>query len=264
MNFGEKLSVKKVYTNTVRYILTHIKGYLFLTFFYFLGSCLSTLLGYNFIRLILLYLLLYFAAGLYYKQTFLTDVKIFLRASLRFLTAVVMFLMSLLFSTFCINALLEFVRSTLLGGEVGVHLIIGSVTWLLGKYAFIFLLLVVFMFIPSFAFISEISGKSRSVINAYAKTKGNVIRIALIISLACISMLLVIAVFAYTNPFISNLAYSAALVFNTIIYFKMYDFFYNIPQAKRIKKAKEDKEKPETKAKEAVIKETEEEKTNAD
>lgn len=263
MNFGEKLSVKKVYTNAAKYILTHIKGYLFLTFFYFLGSCLPTLLGlnsYNFVRLILLYLLLYFAAGLYYKQAFLTDAKLFLHATLRFLTAIVMFLMSLLLPSFCINLVFEFARNTFLGGETGVNLLVNSITWQIIKYVFIFLLMVTFLLIPSFAFISEISGKSRSVINAYVKTKGNIIRIAFVIFLAILSMILVMTIFAYANPYISNLAYSGALVFNTIIYFKMYDFFYNISQTKRPKKTKENKDK----AKEASVKENKEEIENAD
>ena len=237
MNFGEKLSVKKVYANAIKYVATHHKGFLFLTIFYYLESLIPSINIY--LRLFCIYLLLYFAAGLYYKQQILTDTNTFLHASLRFLTAIVLFLVSMLLSSFCINQILEFIRDSFVNGEMFIDKIVGCDAWLVGKYVFIFFLLIIFLLIPSFAFISEISGKSRSVINAYVKTKGNLHKIALVVVFAVMLTWLTMAIFAYVNPYIAQVAYTMALVFGTIVYFKMYDFFYNIPQNKWNVKVKE-------------------------
>ena len=261
MNFGEKLSIKEVYSNAGKYVLAHTKGFLFLVIFYFIGSLIPLLIGINaywLVRLIYFYLLLYFAAGFYYKQQFLWDLPLFWHAGLRFLTAATMFLLSMLLSTFCINITLGFIRNSLFGGNLGVHLLMDSITWQICKYLFIFLLLITFFLIPSFAFISEISGKSRSVINAYVKTKGNIIRIALVAFCSLLLMFVIMAAVSFLTPYMAELVYAFIIVFLTIVYFKMYDFFYSIPQSKRVSKTK-----PEEKKNAATVKSSLKEEENA-
>lgn len=236
----EKLSVKKVYRNAYRYVTSHLFAYAFLSVFYFLGSLAPMFIGatsFRVVFLVYIYLFFYFAAGFYYKQQILKDKEVFIAAGLRFLTAVVMFLSAILASTVVINFLLYFVKEALpTGGEVVVSLILGSVFWLVGKYLFIFMLFVVFFIVPSFTFVSEITGKSRSLLNAYAKTKGNFIRIGMTAAVAFIILLCMMIALNFVNPIVAEMVRSGILAFISIVYFKMYDFFYNIPFGKRNKK----------------------------
>lgn len=238
----EKLSVKKVYRNAFRYVTSHLFAYGFLSVFYFLGSLAPMVIGatsfsFRVVHLLYIYLFFYFAAGFYYKQQILKDKELFVAAGLRFLTAVVLFLTSILASTVAINFLLYFVKEALpTGGEVLVSLILGSVFWLVGKYLFIFMLFVVFFIVPLFTFVSEITGKSRSLLNAYAKAKGNFIRIAMTAIASFVILLVTMIVLTFVNPIVAELVRSLILAFISIVYFKMYDFFYNFPLNKRGKK----------------------------
>lgn len=236
----ERLSIKKVFKNAVRYVIRHLFAFLFLTIFYFLGSLLPMLIGLSSFKVATLlvmffysYIFFYFAAGCYYKQQILLDRQAFFAASLRFLTAILLFLASILLSSFMINLVLSFIKSSFMGGEAIIFLILHSLQWLIGKYLFIFLLFIIFFIIPSFAFISEITGKSRSILAAYAKTKGNVIKIAIVAAFCFALLLLTMGIFAWANPFVATLARAIILVFITIVYFKVYDFFYKLPQNKK-------------------------------
>lgn len=236
----EKLSVKKVYRNAYRYVTSHLFAYVFLSVFYFLGSLAPMFIGatsFRVVFLVYIYLFFYFAAGFYYKQQILKDKEVFIAAGLRFLTAVVMFLSSILASTVVINFLLYFVKEALpTGGEIVVSLILGSVFWLVGKYLFIFMLFVVFFIVPSFTFVSEITGKSRSLLNAYAKTKGNFIRIGMTAAVAFIILLCMMIALNFVNPIVAEMVRSGILAFISIVYFKMYDFFYNFVVLKTARK----------------------------
>lgn len=260
MNFGEKLLVKKVYVNALEYVATHVKGFLFLTFFYYLTSLLPVTNIY--LHLISLYLLLYFAAGLYYKQKILLDRHVFINASLRFITAIMLFITSMLLCSLGINIFIHIFGALFSNGSALLTKIIESTAWIVIKYLFLFFLLIAFFLIPSFAFISEISGKSRSVIGAYAKTKGNFHKIGLIILIAVTLTWLLMAIFAFVNPYIAQLVYTTALVFGTIVYFKMYDFFYSIPQKKRVTKSKAKETESKTDSSKTV--KTEEETSHVD
>ena len=232
----EKLSIKKVYNNAVKYTTNHLFAFAFLVFFYFLGSLLPMLIGTTSFKVLMIpyyYLFLYFAAGFYYKQQILWDRGIFCHAALRFLTAILLFLAAILISTFGINLVLNFIRVTFFGGEAVVFVILHSLTWQVLKYLFIFMLFIVFFVVPSFAFISEITGKSRSLLNAFVKVKGNFCRIALVVLSAMSFTLVTLYVFRFLPFYMTELMRDVVLVFMTILYFKIYDFFYTIPQNRR-------------------------------
>lgn len=232
----EKLSVKKVYRNAYRYVESHIFAFIFLTIFYFLGSLLPMFFGsssFKIISLFYTYLFFYFAAGCYFKQRLLWDKEIFLTAGLRFLTAVVLFFLSIFVATLFINFGIYFIKLIFPQGSGFVEAVFNSTPWLLGKYAFIFVLFTAFFMIPSFAFISEITGKNRSLLMTYAKTKGNFWRITAVTAVAFIMLLLVMTALTYVHVMLASLVRAAILVFVSILYFKMYDFFYNWPQNKK-------------------------------
>lgn len=252
----DKLSVKKVYANAVKYTAGHLFAFAFLVIFYYLGSLLPMLIGTTSFKVLMIpyyYLFLYFSAGFYYKQQILLDKEVFLHAGLRFLTAILLFLAAILLSTFAINLVLSFIRVSFFGGEALVFVILHSLTWQVLKYLFLFLLFVAFFIVPSFAFVSEITGKSRSLLTAYAKTKGNILRIAVVVLFSLFSMLLALYIFRFLTPYITEFIRDVVLVFITISYFKMYDFFYKVPQSKRkTEKAAQTDDKTDDKKEEEI------------
>lgn len=239
----EKLSVKKVYRNAYRYIASHLFAFLFLTVFYFLGSLLPMFIGttsFAIISPLLYYLFFYFAAGCYYKQQILWDKAIFITAGIRFIVAIGLFLTSILVASFAINVGIYFIRSFFsLSNEDFLNVILGSVFWLLLKYSFIFILFIVFFVIPSFAFVSEIAGKNRSLLTTYVKTKKNIFKIAMVALLALLLLILTMIILSKTNFLITSFVRAVVFVYVSILYFKMYDFFYELPQNKRSKKPEE-------------------------
>lgn len=236
----EKLSVRKVYRNAYRYVLSHVFAFLFLTVFYFLGSLLPMFVGAELFKVIspvYTYLFFYFAAGCYYKQQILWDKQIFIMASVRFLIAVALFLTSIVMSSILINSLIYFARLLFPMVNTGIsEMILGSATWLLGKYTFIFVLFILFFMVPSFAFVSEITGKNRSLLTTYAKTKGNLTKVGAVALGAFFILLVAMFILSRVNFLITTFVRASVLVYISILYFKMYDFFYGLPQNKREKK----------------------------
>jgi len=231
----EKLSVKKVYANAVKYTAGHLFAFAFLVIFYYLGSLLPMFIGTTSFKVLMIpyyYLFLYFAAGFYYKQQILWDRKIFYRAGLRFLTAIVLFLAVCQLCLFALNHITNFIRVTFLGGEAIVFVIGHTLSWQIFRCLFFFLLFISFFVVPSFAFVSEITGKSRSLLASYVKTEGNILRIAIVVLFALFFVVLSLYIFRFLPPYITELIRDVVLVFITIAYFKMYDFFYKAPPAK--------------------------------
>lgn len=251
----EKLSVRKVYRNAYRYVASHLFAFLFLTVFYFLGSLLPLFVGEapgQAISLIYMYVFFYFAAGCYYKQMLLWDKKVFLTAGLRFLTAAVLFLCALFFSGIVINSGLYFVRMAFPEyGSVVLNAILESVPWLMAKYLFIFMLFVAFFIVPSFAFVSEITGKNRSLLTTYAKTRGNLFKIGLASFAAFALMVAAMVALTYVNIIIAAVARAGVLAFISILYFKMYDFFYNFARLRSEANSKRSVSKSERALKQA-------------
>ncbi|MCM1324484.1 MAG: hypothetical protein NC218_10200 [Acetobacter sp.] len=236
----EKLSVRKVYRNAYRYVVSHWFAFLFLTVFYFLGSLLPMIIGdaaFKIVSLVYTYLFFYFAAGCYYKQQILWDKHIFMAAGVRFLAAIVFFLTSIVLSTVLINVGIYFFRSFFpnIGGDI-LDAIFGSALWLIGKYAFIFVLFAVFFIVPSFAFVSEITGKNRSLLTTYAKTKGNLWKIGGVAFGAFFILMIAMFILSRAHFLVATITRAAVLVYISILYFKMYDFFYGLPQSKRLRK----------------------------
>ncbi len=235
----EKLSVRKVYRNTYRYVLSHLFAFAFLTIFYFTGSLLPILLGassFKLISLIYMYIFFYFATGCYFKQQILWDKQLFIAASIRFLTAVFIFLFSIFVASLAINFAIAFVKDIF--GELGFAItkaILGGPWWLLGKYICIFLLFVTFFIVPSFTFVSEITGKSHSLLFAFSKAKGSLVSIAVTAFTALAALILIMFLLTFVNIYVAAVARAALLAFVSILYFKMYDFFYNFPQNKKDK-----------------------------
>lgn len=236
----DKLSVRKVYRNAYRYVLSHWFAFLFLTVFYFFGSLLPMFIGVSSFKAVsplYTYLFFYFAAGCYYKQQILWDRHIFVAAGVRFLLAIGLFMTSIVMATLVINVGIYFLRVGFpaIGGNV-LDVILGSVGWLLGKYAFIFVLFIIFFMVPSFAFVSEITGKNRFLLTTYTKTKGNLFKIGLVALGALVLLLLAMALLSQAHFLLVALVRAGILVYISITYFKMYDFFYGLPQNKREKK----------------------------
>ncbi len=235
----EKLSVKKVYRNTCRYIAGHPFAFAFLTVFYFAGSLLPLFTGalsYKILSLLYTYLFFYFAAGCYYKQQILWDRHIFIAAGIRFATAGALFLTALCVTSIAINFAIYFFKLSF--PENGAQLIeaaAGGVMWTLGKYVVIFTLFIAFFIVPSFAFVSEITGKNRSLFVTYAKTRGSFIKIAAAVSGAFVMLIGAMLLLTQVNIIFAALARAGILTFICILYFKMYDYFYNIPNKKRPK-----------------------------
>lgn len=188
------------------------------------------------VSLIYTYLFFYFAAGCYYKQQILWNREIFFAAGVRFLMAVGLFLTSIVMATLVINSGIYFFRISIpASGEV-LDSIFGSALWLIGKYAFIFVLFTIFFIVPSFAFVSEITGKNRSLLTTYAKTKGNLGKIGLVALGAFIFLMIAMMLLSRAHFLIATIVRAAVLVYISILYFKMYDFFYGFPQTKRLRK----------------------------
>lgn len=242
----EKLSIKKVYLDALRYVATHLGAFAFLTVFYYLGCLMPMFIGmtpYKILMIPYYYLFLYFAAGCYYKQQILWDRKIFFTAGIRFLTAVLLFAAILSLISYLINLGFGFISDSLLGGKLVVGLIIKSATWQVIKYFLMFILVIVFFVIPSFAFVSEISGKNRSLLMTYVKTKGNIIQISMIIFIASVVLFFItLLLIQFIPPILVELTRTILLVFYSIVYFKMYDFFYCSPVPDKPNKTKKDGE----------------------
>lgn len=240
----EKLSVRKVYRNAGRYVGGHLPAFAFLTVFYFIGSLLPMLFGQPSFQLLSLicmyfymYLFFYFAAGFYFKQQLLWNKKIFLAAGSRFLTAVFLFLSSIFLTSLGINTLIYLLKTVFAdNGDMIVRTLLNSPAGLIVKYLVIFLLFIVFFIIPSFAFISEITGKGRSLMTTYAKTKGNLPQIALVAlgAFAAFALLLAVLVcLTATGIWITAIIRAGFFAFVSILYFKMYEFFYTYPVGRR-------------------------------
>lgn len=245
----EKLSVRKIYRNTCRYIASHSFAFAFLTVFYFLGSLLPLFTGalsYKILSLVYTYLFFYFAAGCYYKHQILWDKHIFINAGIRFATAGALFLTALCVASIAINFGIYFFKLSFPNaGETLIETVAGGVVWTLGKYAVIFMLFVAFFIVPSFAFVSEITGKNRSLFVTYAKTKGNLLKIAAAVLGAFVILISTMLALTQVNIILAALVRASILTFICILYFKMYDYFYNIPNKKRPKTIKQENDKPE-------------------
>lgn len=225
----EKLSVLKVYRNAYRYVASHLFAFAFLTTFYFICSLLPMLIGVTFFRIlfpICLYLFFYFATGCYYKQTLLWNKDVFVATGVRFLTAGAVFLLALIISSLLMNFCIHFVMSTIPATGVFFGLLFASPFWIVLKYACIFMLFIIFFIIPSFAFVSEITGQDKSLLVTYIKTRGNIIRIALVVAVALIFLCCMMFLLTFVSIITASLVRSMVLVFICIMYFKMYDFFY--------------------------------------
>lgn len=233
----EKLSVRKVYRNTCRYIAGHPFAFIFLTVFYFLGSLLPLFTGalsFKVLSLIYTYLFFYFAAGCYYKQQILWNRQIFIAAGIRFATAGILFFIALCMTTLAINFGIYFFKMTFSDNGVAMlDAVTNGITGTLGRYIVIFLLFTTFFIVPSFAFVSEITGKNRSLLMAYSKTKGSLLKISAAVLSAFIILIGVMLVLTHVNVILAAFFRAGVLTFICILYFKMYDYFYNIPQKKR-------------------------------
>lgn len=240
----EKLSVRKVYRNAYRYVLSHLFAFAFLTIFYFTGSLLPLLLGapsFKLVSLVYMYIFFYFATGCYYKQQLLWDKQLFIAASIRFLTAVFIFLFSIFVASLAINFCISFVKDIF--GDVGFAVtkaLLNGPWWLVAKYICIFALFITFFVVPSFTFVSVITGKSHSLLSAYSKTRGSLTHIAVTAFLAFSVLLLLIFLLTFVNVYVAAVARAALLAFISIVYFKMYDFFYIYPYSKNAQSLKRD------------------------
>ena len=179
---------------------------------------------------IYIYLFFYFAAGCYYKQQILLDKDIFFSATLRFISAIVLFVIALLVASFAINLGINFIKISIgTSFDNFLNMALGSYIWQIGKYVCIFLIFITFFLIPSFSFISEITGKNKSLFVTYIKTKGNILRISFVTFISFVLMVCLMLLLANINIWLASFVRSIIFVFISILYFKMYDFFYLFP-----------------------------------
>ncbi len=226
----EKLSVWKIYRNSYRYLVSHLFAFAFLTIFYFIGNVLPILFGihsgflYSVFTVIYAFIFFYFAAGCYFKQQLLFNRKIFIASGIRFFLAVALFLIALLVANFLIN--FSILNISVSFGNDFIDWLLNSYIWLIGKNLFILFLFVSFFIIPSFAFVSEINAKNKSLLMTYIKTKGNIFRICLVVFIAFFLLLLIMFLMSYLNIILAAFLRSVVFVYISLLYFKMYDFFY--------------------------------------
>ena len=238
----EKLSVWKIYRNAYKYLVSHLFAFAFLTIFYFIGSVLPVLVGissgflFDIFTTVYIFTFLYIASGCYFKQQLLFDKKVFIASGIRFFTAIALFLIALLVASFVINIVISFINISF--GMDFVNLMLGSYIWLFCKYLFILFLFVTFFLVPSFAFVSEINGKNKSLLVTFAKTKGNLFRICGVVLIAFLLLLFVMFLMSYVNVVVASLLRSIILVYISLLYFKMYDFFYIFHQQHKMTKIK--------------------------
>ena len=145
-----------------------------------------------------------------------------------------LFLAAILICTFGINIALSLTRHLFADASDFIYAVLNSSIWQIIKYLFIFWLFIIFFLIPSFAFLSEITGKNRSTLTAFAKAKGNIVKISVVAAIAFALMycLVVVCFFLKVNVLAAEFIRDIALVFMTVVYFKMYDFFYKVTQNK--------------------------------
>ena len=226
----EKLSVWKIYRNSYRYLVSHLFAFAFLTIFYFIGNILPILIGihsgflYSVFTAIYAFVFFFFAAGCYFKQQLLFNKEIFIASGIRFFLAVALFLIALLVANFLINFSILNISASF--GNNFIDWLLSSYIWLIGKNLFILFLFVLFFIIPSFAFVSEINAKNKSLLVTYIKTKGNVFRICLVVFIAFFLLLLIMFLMSYLNIILAAFLRSVVFVYISLLYFKMYDFFY--------------------------------------
>ena len=227
----EKLSVWKIYRNAYRYLISHLFAFAFLTIFYFIGSLLPILIGvgggfiHNIFATFYIFIFFYFAASCYFKQQLLFDKQIFLASGVRFITAVVFFVIALLIGSYVINLSISFVGFLPIG-KAFIGWISDTFVWFIVKYLFILFLFVVSFLIPMFAFVSEIYGKSKSLLISFAKTRYNIFRICIVALIAFLMLLVAMYLMSYINILIAAFLRSIVLVYISLVYFKMYDFFF--------------------------------------
>ena len=217
----EKLSVWKIYRNAYRYVFSHLFAFAFLTIFYFIGSLFPMFLGnssFFAVSGIYIYLFFYFAAGCYYKQQILWDKNIFISATLRFISAIALFIVALLVTSFVLNVVINFLKMSF-GESFNVFFndLLQSIVWQVGKYICIFLIFVIFFLIPSFSFVSEITGKNKSLLFTYIKTKGNVLRISFVTFISFVLLVCLMLLLARINIWVASFARAAILVFVSIL-----------------------------------------------
>lgn len=242
----EKLSVRKVYRNAYKYVVGHFGAFLFLTIFYYFGTLLPMFFGgivLKLVSLIYFYLFFYFAAGCYYKQQILWDKKIFFAAGIRFLAAIVFLITAIVMFSVALNATIYFFKLSFPNNAPEFFdTIKESTAWLICRYAFIFFLFCTFFIVPSFAFVSEITGKNRSLLTTFAKTRGNLLKIALTAMGALVLLTVMLTLMSFVPVQIAGIVFAMLMVFVAILYFKMYDFFYNPTVSKNKNKRKNTEE----------------------
>ena len=72
----------------------------------------------------------------------------------------------------------------------------------------------------------------------FAKTKGNLFRICGVVLIAFLLLLFVMFLMSYVNVVVASLLRSIILVYISLLYFKMYDFFYIFHQQHKMAKIK--------------------------
>jgi hypothetical protein len=139
-------------------------------------------------------------------------------------------LCALLLGSLLINCLISVInQASPIVGRTFLDFAESSLSWKLGKHLVIFFLMIAFFIIPSFAFVSEITGKSRSLLTTYAKTRGNIINIAVVVFIAFALCLVVMLTMSFISVFYAAIGRAILVAYLSILYFKMYDFFYRIP-----------------------------------
>lgn len=235
----KELSIRQLFVDSLAFVRDNIPLLTLLAFLSFAGSYLAIRAGIyqNFLMLALyglyIYFFYFFFVSLYYEQRPILTKEKFIDSFVKMVT------------------ILAFSMFVLICGKIGINVLHSLSRYLIGfpdiysflRRIYIFILLNPFgkiilylsvitlltfsFFIPGFAWISTINGHDNSIISAYAKTHGNLLKTVFTFVILYGILPLVISFVGMTSGSITlGILYALLTVFQVIVFLHLYDFFY--------------------------------------
>lgn len=235
----KELSIRQLFIDSLGFIGNNIPLLAFFTVLSFLGSYFSVrfplfqqrifLLGY----LLYIYFFYYAFVGLYYEQSPLFTKEKTVDSLIKLLSIFAFSMLVLICGRLGINVVRYFSK-TLIGfpdiysflREIYLFMKVNPHAQIL-IYLGVIILLSFSFFIPGFAWISIINGQDNSIITAYDKARGNIIKtVAVFVLLFGLLPLFISFLGLQTTPVLLAIFYAVLTVFQIIVYLHLYDFFY--------------------------------------
>ncbi len=236
----KELSIRQLFVDSLSFIGKNIPLLTVLTFLSFAGSYLAVKIGiyHNFLFLLLyglyIYFFYFFFVSLYYEQHPIITKEKFVDSFIKMITIFAFSMFVLICGKIGIN-ILHYLSRYLIGFPDIYSLLRKIYIFILlnpfGKiilYLGVITLLTFSFFIPGFAWVSTISGKDTSIISAYIKTGGNLIKtVAVFVIMFGILPLIISYIGLTSGSVVLGILYALLTVFQIIVFMHLYDFFYN-------------------------------------